>query len=168
MAKHRGKKRSGFVAIPVSQQITLSTLASNTVIGADLIAALTEDLYVISADLMWSLLGHTGGEGPLQVGIAHGDLSVAEIAENLNANVTGPDDIIQMEKARRPVRKAGMFSGLGAQETLNDGKEVRTKIKFSIGDGKAVIAWVVNRSGATLTTGSLIRVDGMIYGRWQR
>ncbi len=168
MARHKGSRRRGFVAIPVSQQITLGTLASNIVVAADLIAALTEDLYVISADLMWSRLNAADGEGPIQVGIAHGDLSVTEIGENLNANVTGPDNIIQMERARRPVRKAGMFSGLAGDEVLNDGKEIRSRIKFSIGDGQAVLAWAVNRSGATLTTGGLVRVDGTIYGRWQR
>lgn len=162
------RNRKGFVAIPVSQQLTLSTLASNTVIAADLIASLTEDLFVISADLMVSLLNQTFSEGPIQVGLAHGDLSVAEIGENLNANVTGPDDIIQMERARRPVRKIGMFSGVAGDITLNDGKSLRTKVKFTIGDGNALAVWAVNRSGATLTTGTLVRFDGVIYGRWLR
>lgn len=172
MAKYRGGRRyyrnRNFVVIPVSQQLTVGALASNTVIAADLLASLTEDLFVISANLMVSFTNHTGGEGPLQVGMAHGDLSVTEIAENLNANLTGPDDIIQKERSRRPVRKIGMFSGAAADENLFDGRQSKTTVKFSIGDGHALVVWLVNRSGATLTTGTLVRFDGEIYGRWQR
>ncbi len=170
MAKKR-QRRSGnnFVAIPVSQQITLGTLADATVLSAALIAALDEDLFIISADLMWQLTGVTLGEGPIGVGVAHGDLTDVEIAENLNVGLTGPDDIIGREKSRRPVRKAGMFSAaLNAGVNLNDGKAVRTKVKFSVGNGKTVKCYAVNRSGATLTTGAKIRVDGTVYGRWQR
>jgi len=102
----------------VSAQITLSTLAANTVIVANMIASLTEDLFVISVDLMWSLLGGTAGEGPIEVGVAHGDLTVAEILEAIAASPTGPGDLIQNERSRRPVRGAGSFPGITATEVI--------------------------------------------------
>ncbi len=127
-----------------------------------------EDIFVISIDGQWAMLDHTGGEGPIEVGFSHGDLSTTEIAECLVAELTDPDDIIQKERSRRPVRRAGTFHGLQAVETLNDGKPIRTQMKISIGNGHDVGIWAANRDAATLTTGTVIVCDGTLYGRWQR
>ncbi len=166
--KRTGRKRSrkNFVALPVSAQLTLGTLAANTVLTANLIATLTEDLFVISADLTWALLAHTAGEGPIEVGVAHGDLSVAEILEAVAAAPTGPGDIIQNERSHRPVRQSGAFPGLNTDEVIAQGSKVRTRCKFLVSDGVAFNAYALNRSGGTLTTGALVRVSGNLYGRW--
>ncbi len=162
----RKKSRKGFVAIPVSGAITLSTLADAAVLSNALIAALAEDFYLISADLMWQIRGLTPLEGPIQVGLSHGDYTDAEIAENLNSNLSDPGDKVEQEQQRRLVRKSGMFAGLLANEVMNDGKPIRTKCRFLINDGKTIDIWAVNRSGSALTTGAIIRCDGMVYGRW--
>ncbi len=167
--KRRKSRRSrGFVAIPFFTEITLSTLAQNTALAQALLT-LGEDLYALSIDCLWSLKGLTPGEGPVSVGFAHGDLTVAEITETLDASVSDPDDIIAKERARRPVRRAGLFSGIAATENLNNGVPVRTKLRFSVGDGHSINAFAVNRSGAApLTTGGIVVLAGTIYGRWQR
>ncbi len=170
MVKKKSKtNRRGFVAIPFSTSVPLLTLADNVLVVASLLAsAFGEDIFVISVDASWALRSNTINEGPLEVGYAHGDLSISEVQENLVAELTDPDDIIQRERARRPVRRVGMFSGQSIDQSLNDGVKLRTKIKFSISDGLFLNFWVKNLNGASLTTGAVVELHGNLYGRWQR
>ncbi len=169
MAKHkgRGKRGSGLVVLRVNKQITLSTLASAAVLDAQLFGgSFTRDFYAISADLMWSIRDATTGEGPLEVGINHGDYTGAEIAQAIVADTFDPGDKIAMEQANRLVRSSGMFPGSATNTTLNDGKYIRTKIKFVVRDGKSLDFWCMNHAAAALTTGAVIEVSGKVYGRW--
>ncbi len=110
---------------------------------------------------------HTGSEGPIIVGIAHGDYTVAEVQENLGlTGMEDPNDMVAKEQGYRKVRSAGDFSGLNTDEVLNDGKPIRTTGKFMITTGGTLQFWAWNRSGATLTTGSAISIAGKLYGRW--
>ncbi len=172
MPKKKYKKfnRKNFVSIPFSSFITLGTLADSTVILADLLGnALGEDLFIISIDCVWTIRGLTGSEVPIDFGFAHDDLSITEVLEALTAELTDPDDIIQKERARRPVRRAGAFNvGSVTNIAINDGNNVRTKMRFSVGDSHNISGWARNLSGATLTTGAIIQMNGVIYGRWQR
>lgn len=165
--RRKRSRSKNFVAIPIGQGISLSTLADDTVLKSDPIT-LGEDLFVISTEFLISLRGLTAGEGPIEVGFAHGDLSITEIKEFLDAHLTDPDDITVKEKLTRPVRRIGMFPGLSGNEVLNNGIPIKTKGKFTIGDGHTFSLWVMNHSGAALTTGSAIRVDGKVYGKWLR
>ncbi len=171
MARRRRRRRvrKGFQAIPFSGSLALATLADDTVLLVDaLSSALGEDYKTISMDCLWSLSNATGGEGPIFVGASHSDLSIVEVKEALTAEVTDPDDIIAVEHARRPVRKAGVFPVLGADAALNDGRSVRTRLGWSIGDGHNLSLFAMNRSGASLTTGALLKFQGTLYGHWQR
>ncbi len=168
--KYSKKNRRNFVAIPFTASIALTTLADDVVLATPLLGSgFNENLYAISVDATWSLKGHTQGEVPIQFGFCHDDLSVSEIAENLSAELTDPDDIITKERAQRPVRKSGIFSKGGENEQqLQDGALVRTKLKFMIGEGHSLALWIQNRTGNTLTTGSVVECNGTIYGRWRR
>ncbi len=170
MVRKRKKKtnRRGFVAIPFTSTITLSTLAANTVIMASTVGTLLEDLFIMSVDALWTLRDLTAGEGALEFGYAHDDLSVSEVAEALNAELVDPDDIITKERSRRPVRRVGVFPGLNTEETFNDGRVHRQKVKFVVGDGHTLNTYVINRSGGTLTTGAIVTINGTIFGRWLR
>ncbi len=169
MARHRrGSRRRGFVAIPFTSSTALSTLADDTVLATGAVTNFGEDIYVISADLEYTMRGNTANENPISVGVSHSDLSVTEVLEALKADLSSPDDIIARERARRPVRRVGNFSGPDVNQRLNDGKPIRQKIKFSIGNGFDLDLWFWNRSGGALQTGTVIEVDGTIYGRWQR
>ncbi len=166
MPKGHGGRRRGFVALPYNAVLALSTLGDGIVLTVTPIVT-TEDLFVISVDCNWSIRSQTPGEGPLSVGVAHADLTVGEIAEALDASMVNPDDIIARERSRRPVRRAGVFPGLLAEEVIADGRAVRTRCKFSVGQN-GLAHYVQNRSGGALSGGAVLVCDGTIYGRWQR
>ncbi len=169
--RRKSKNRSGFVAIPFSGSLALSTLGNGAALSANLLGAVFgEDIFIISVDIMFSMDTLTSGEVPIIVGLSHSDLSDTEIVEALVAELTDPDDIIAKERARRPVRKVGAFvvENSAGDIALNDGKPIRQKVKFSVGDGHNLDMFAFNNSGATLTTGAIVSFDGTIYGRWQR
>ena len=166
MAKHKGKSRSRFQVIPVQVQIALSTLGSDVVISNNL-SSLAQDAYAISADLSWSIRGHTAGEGPITVGLHNSDLSVTEVAEGLDASPTSESDIVARERARRPIRTTGVFAGLLTEEHLNDGKPIRTPLRFNLAGSLEVAAYARNQSGGALTTGTVVEINGQIYLNWR-
>ena len=147
--------------------MSLGALANNTGFKESFLD-LSDDAFFISADLTWAYYGHAVGEGPIVVGIMNSVLTVAELVEALDASPTGKDDQLAREKASRPVRTFGTFAGRETEEVLNDGKALRSTIKLSIGQDRQPSFWAVNRSGATLTTGTIISVNGVMYGRWLR
>jgi len=161
-------KRSNDVWIPFRAALALSTLADDTVLSAGILT-LGEDLFVISIGASWTLRSGND-EGPIKVGWSHGDLTDTEIKEAIDASQTDPDDIIAVERGRRPVRKAGqIIRGDGAEEHFPSSGEMDwTKFLKSIGDGHTIDFWAFNESGGALTTGSVLMVDGVVHGRWQR
>ncbi len=163
MARHGRRYNANFRAIRVAVSLNLSTLASATHLKATMITT-DNEMFIISTDLLWSVKGLTAGEGPLQVGIAHGDYSVTEIKEWFESSgsaTTG--NMIAQEQSKRRCRGSGVFNGLNTEETLNDGKPIRTKARFSIPDAGTVDMWVRNDSGATLTTGASVQCVGEIF-----
>ncbi len=167
--KRTGVNRKNFVAIPFSLSAALTTLGDGLILKSNLFdTAFGEDIFVLSIDITALLRDLTTGEVPIEVGFAHGDLSVTEIGEYLDAELTDPDDIIAKERASRPVRRIGTFGRVGTHLDLNDGVPLRVPIKFSVGDTFQMLLWVRNQSGAVLTTGSFLEGFGVLYGRWQR
>ncbi len=162
-------RRKNFVAIPFFSEMALGTLGDDTVVLTSIIGSnFLEDIFCISIDLLATITDLANGEVPIVVGFAHGDLTVTEILEFLGAELVDPDNIIQRERARRPVRRTGQFSDPTGAGHLADGLKVRTTLKFSIGNDHSLSFWAVNRSGAALTTGSIIKLSGTLFGRWMR
>lgn len=174
MAAKRGRRprttrRRNFVAIPFEMELALGTLAKDTLLSG-VVLTFGEDLFCISIDCLWSIEDPTTSEGPVQVGVSHGDLTDSEVLEALDASLTDPDDIIAKERSRRPVRRVGAFPlAVATAEVLNHGVQVRTPLRFSIGDGHSLDVWALNAGqNANLTTGARVRAAGTLYGRWQR
>ncbi len=167
-AGFRKRRDARFVAIPFNAEISVSTLANNTFIVGAVMGTAGEDMFVISVDCLWTLKDIVAGEGPMMVGFSHGDLSVAELAAWADASLTDPDDIISKEAARRPARKVGVFSCLNTDEVLNDGRQIRSRIKISIGDGHSLGFWALNRSNAAFTGDRVLEIEGTAFCRWQR
>ncbi len=170
MPKKSGKKRRysrGFVVIPIKFQLAPSTLAAGAVFVVNMQGTpFARDLYCISADLRYSLRGGTANEGPLFFGITHGDYSVTEVKEALEAVPIGDGNQITKEQARRLVRKVGVFSGSNVTEKINNGLPVKTNIGFTIQVSQDLNLYVQNDFGSALTGGQAIEVSGNLYGRW--
>ncbi len=164
--RRKTSPRGRFQAIPINTNLALVTLA-DTVVLSTAITALSQDAWVHSADLTWGLRGLTAGQGPIRVGLGSGTLTVGQIAEALDASPASESDIIAREQAGRPVRAAGMFNGLNTEETLFDGRMKRTKLKFAVANSSEVDMWVRNESGAPLTTGAVVEVNGTLYLNWR-
>ncbi len=170
MAKHGRKRSSQFVTIPFDAERTLLTLADDTVAAIALTGGtFGREFQPVSVDALMILTGLTAGEGPIEVGYAHGDLSVTEIDEQLLAENVDSGDIIANERAKRPVRKAAIFPGIVADEVLNDGKKIRTKLWRGrpISEGQTMNLWVKNVGGAALQTGGIVRLMGNLFGYWK-
>ncbi len=168
MANKHGRRarNANFVAIPVLSELSLGTLGDNIVLK-DALTSLAQDLFFISADLTWAIHGLTPTEGPIQFGIAHGDYTVTEIKEAIEAAPTSQSDKIALERSRRLVRKVGLFRGEVANESFNDGKIKRVRAKFMLTEGQEAAVWAYNTGGSALTTGSQIDVMGTVYGIWK-
>lgn len=167
LAKRRrgGRRRKRIRWIPESASNAYTSVASGAVDTAAMHSVLGESAWCITHKGVWSVIGHTAGEGPFTVGIAHGDLSAAEVLEALDADLTDPSDIIAAERARRPVRTVGVFSGANADDALNDGNPIVTKLGWRVDSGHTNNIWVFNRHGAGMTSGTLL-VDGVLGLRW--
>ena len=97
MVKHTRKRRGNiaFQVLQVDSEMDLLTLADNAVESSAL-TVLADDFWVISADLNWTING-TVNEFPIQVGLANGDLSDAEIKEGVTASPISRSDIVERE-----------------------------------------------------------------------
>ncbi len=160
------RRRSPLVPAKFTVSVQLSTLANVTSISAATLALLQE-FDVISTDLICSISGLTPGEGPIDVGLAHGLYTNIEVAEALDATPLSQYGS-EFERSNRKVRLYGSFSGEVAEETLNDGEPIRKKM-FLHGIPNVLLANIFarNRSGAALTTGAVVRIQGTHWGRWK-
>ncbi len=131
-----------------------ATLAANTVI---LVATqtVTETARVTSVKCMYSLGNWTpaAGEGPIMVGVAHSDYSLAEIEAWIEqVNTWSQGDLVAKEISSRLIRRIGVFDAPTLHEvtTLNDGKPIRTKLNWMLTTGQGLNFFGYNM-GVTLT-----------------
>ena len=162
-------RKKNWVPLRFRGELSLGTMASAAVVSSPVLdSVLAEDLFCISTDITVQMRDHTGPEGPLEFGLAHGDYSVTEIKEYLDVSYVDPDKQIEKEHARRLVRMIGALSGLNASEAFNDGRKYRQKLKFTVGNAFNLDFWVANRDGGSLTTGTTVTFQGTLFGRWLR
>ncbi len=158
------RRRSRLIVAPLQGSMALGTLGEGIVISSPIEnSTLDRELFVISGDVQPVLVGATAQEGPIYVGVAHGDLSVTEIKEALEADALDQGDQIAQERARRKVRQFGVFMVLLPNSELNDGLPVRVKIKFVVEAGNVLNIFCYNRSGSQLTTGAILKWTGKLY-----
>ncbi len=168
MARH-GRRRwtADMQSVPWTETNSLGTLADVTVVASTTLPTSDNEYRVLSVSTMWGLRGHTAGEGPILVGYAHGDYSVTEIKEALEAEaVMTRGNKIAAEQANRLVRRVGFFSGDTTEEVLNDGKPIRTRLNWVIPDGLTLQQWAYNQSGGGLTTGTVVMTNGKATIKW--
>lgn len=161
----KGRRRSGVRPANVSATLALGTLANITSIKQDFPDTVDKPTFSVSADLVWGLTNPTSAEGNIIVGLAHGDYTQAEIDEYIeNQGAWGTSSLQEQEVARRKIRVVGTFPSNNGQDiVLNDGKPIRTRLRFSLDAGQTLSFWAYNRSGAALTTGSSVIVNGTVW-----
>ncbi len=168
MAKHTGKRRSGKRLLKgnVDESLALLTLANSALVVDTFDESVNERTYAISIEASYMLRGLTAGEGPLIFGVAHSDYSAAEIEEVIeNAGSWNEGDLVSQEMGRRKVRIIGYFDGQTAENEVNDGKPIKTRLGWILLQGQTLDLWVYNRSGATLTTGAFLLATGHVWLR---
>ncbi len=160
-------RRKGFVALNFQSTVTLSTLANGASLTANAFGtSFTRDLFGISVDAQLTLRNITPGEGPITVGFAHSNLTDTEIAEALTiSSQSDLGDQTARERGRRPVRRAGTFPCIAADEVVNNGNPVRTTLKFSLHQSHNLDFFAHNHSGAVLTTGGVVEALGVLFAR---
>ncbi len=168
-AARRRRRRGSLVLIRFDVQVALGTLADNVAVEIVTVDSLEQDFDIVSTDLVCAIRNHTANEGPLDFGLAQQGYTVTEIVECLDASPLsqyGPE----MERSRRKVRLYGRFAGNETEETVNDGEPIRKRMflkAFGHSTFAAASVWIVNRSGATLTTGCILEATGTHWGRWK-
>ncbi len=165
MAKRRptGRRRFNLRRVRTTPALTLGTLADVTVLAEGLTGLSTDRYRAISFKGIWSIRNNTA-QGPIVVGFSHSDYSVTEVKECLEASgAIAPGNKVAREQANRFVRIVGSFDSSSADQVLNDGKPITTKLNWDIPIGFQVDIFAYNESGASLTTGNVIQVDGNLW-----
>ncbi len=168
MAARRRRRRAvvRMVYLPFDVTIVLGTLV-NDGSAASALQTLTQDFDIYGMRSTVTFSDVTAGEGPIEAGWAQAELTAAQIVENRNASPTSQWDVTANEQSKRKVRVFGRSSG-DANDSLNDGKPIWRKMFLKIPSGKPLAdLWVINRSGATLTTGQQVHFAGSVVGRWK-
>lgn len=164
----RKRRIKGYEAVRINESLALGGLNDRTVVAQGLTTS-PEDGH---SRWNWSFEGfisikdQTGGEGPIVVGCCHGDYTVTEVKEALEATDTNTEDQILLEQSRRKVRTWGIFTGKDSDGYLNNNtRSQKHKIKFSTSEGNSVSVFAYNDSGAALTAGAVVHLYGTIHRR---
>ncbi len=151
--------------------ITLGALANGVAIKQTAPLAISDDFRVLKSEYSMGFTGHTGGEGPLDVYLCNNDLSVASIADAIDAQ--GPlnkSDRDLDERAMRAVHLIGTMQIPGTTGHVigadNQHGVIEDKHPWTYTKG---VGWTLaahNNSGSTLTTGTVIRFSAKHFGVW--
>ncbi len=151
--KRRSQRRrinpQTYRAVQFHDSTGLGTLASAIAAVAALTNAATDQVICSSVKAAFTWDDATDQDGPLLVGFAHSDYTVAEVGEwAINLNSMDFGDKISAERSRRLIRLAGV---LHAPEKVTLPMK-KYKLNWRLGEGDTVNQFIFN-AGAALTTG---------------
>ncbi len=153
--------------VRISSTPILGTLVDQTALIGTLSIASDNEYRALSMNMTYSVRENTAGEGPIHVGLCHGDYTAAEVEQWFESTASiSRGDLIANEQANRRCRQVGTFNGLASEESLNDGKPIRTKLNWVIPEGKTLNAWLYNDSGANLSGGAKVPIMGDLIIRY--
>lgn len=161
--RRKGGRRTRF--LQYENTLPLLTLAADDVVASVSPPTAEDRTYLRYHKGTWSLRNHTDSEGPISFGLAHSDVSAAEIETYLENTATWFESDIAAQINRqfgRFIKRVGMFHGTVADQVLNDGMAVYTRLGFTINEDQGINIWARNASGAVLTTGSVIVTEGFV------
>ncbi len=145
----------------------MTTLAAATAVLATT-DTVDDTTFITSLKASWSLEDFTDGAGigPIVVGVAHSDYTLAEIEEWIELTTGWSQaDMVSKEISGRRIRRVGTFatdasSGVDVS-VLNDGRPIRTKLNWSLSEGQGLSLWAYNSgSNAIATTVPRVHVEG--------
>ncbi len=150
------------------KQLSLVTLAASTLLSGSVMSSASNKVRIASVEINFLWDDATGfrdanADGPLLVGVAHGDYTDAEIEQCVESLAALDfDDTIQAEHSQRRVRVIGSVSP--KHEMLpNSGGLKKVKLNWTIGEGTNLKFWAYNLSqGVALTTGSGLHASGNV------
>ncbi len=172
MAKKRGgrrPRRQSYLPGRVNCEIDLQTLATKTGKLNAFGDTVVSRTFITSIDVVWNLNDWVpaDGAGPIMVGVAHFDYSLAEIEEWIESTQSWDmGDLVSQEKAKRLIRRIGVFPGVTADFTaavLKNGLPVKTTLKFMLSPGDGLNLWVYNMGGGSCADGSTVQGYGTAH-----
>ncbi len=165
MAKHskRRRRRFNLRRVRCTPELNLGTLASDTALTTPMSGGTaTAPMRVVSVKATVNANGITAANGPFTVGYAHGDYSVTEIKECLEAAAAlDIGNKISIEHANRLVRIIGTIDAEDSR--LNDGKPITTRLNWFFPSDKKLNFFAFNESTSAADTGASIKVAGDMW-----
>ncbi len=159
--KGRGRRAMGrYLRGNIDETKSLGGLGANTGIVQAFDGTVSERTFVSSIVASWSMQGWTDTDntGPITVGLAHGDYTLAEIeawVEQAGAATWEEGDLIAREVSDRKIRKVGTFGsaggGLLGSVVLNDGRNIKTKLNWILNAGQGIQMWAYNNGSAAVS-----------------
>ncbi len=154
--------------------IALGTLNANTGIKVDTGQyTMTEDFRMLKSVVSCHIEGLTAGEGSgLQLGLANGELTVAEIKECLTADgPTNPTDREQVEFASRFCKVVSQLDWNitqvnGIMRGENGSPLIVVKPRWTFTDTNGWSWFMYNDGPANLATGATVRLLCTHFGVW--
>ncbi len=156
----KGRRRdfSKYLSGSIDENVSLTTLASKTgVLSATQTVSDTTRVSSIRCSYTLSDWTPIANAGPMIVGVAHSDYSLAEVEEWIEA--TGGWDQGNMvqtrEVRRRLIRQIGVMDTPAAatgSSRLNDGRMLKTKLNWLLSEGDGLNFWWYNSGNAAVAT----------------
>ncbi len=169
MAKHgrRRRKFRRYLKGQIDLDMLLGTLGAESLISQAVPDVLVEQAYCTSIKASYTMQNYTkqANDGPILIGVAHGDYTSAEI-EQWVENLASWDqsDLLSQEIARRKIRMIGQFD---ASETINftarlrNGMQFTTKCGWQLSTGETLRFWAYNQGSSALATSDpVVHVSG--------
>ncbi len=173
MARKRGGSRrknfSNYLKGVFQETQALGTLNLKTGIRRLITDVVEDTARVSSIEATWSMGNWTpaDGKGPIYVGYAHSNYTLAQIEEWIeNAGAWSRSSLSAKEISTRMIRQVGTFASpgeaaVGGWSVLNDGKPIKTKLNWLLMEGQTVSLWYYNGgTGAVATTDPNVVVQG--------
>ncbi len=155
----RPKRRMGkYIRGTIDEDLDLGTLGTKVVISAVMDETVDERMLISSIVAAYTISNWTpvASAGPILVGIAHSDYTDAEIEAFLETTGSWNEvDLVQQEVSKRKIRRIGIFDTPDAatdSAVLNDGKAVKTKLNWILGQGQTLRVWAYNLGTASVAT----------------
>ncbi len=152
------------VIIREDRAVTTGTLAVNTAILASAQITLGEDFRMLKSEFSFQVSNSVADESVL-IGIANGDLTIAEIAECLEVN--GPTDRNDRVAVERSERAVWPIVNIGnASRIANDGLPIEIKLRWTFSNPEGWVFFAYNQSDATLGTSMIVTIIAKHFGVW--